>query len=56
MKRLFTPGTKQHVISALGEILTRGGKERKEGKGAVRTRQRKETSRKLSRSAAATGE
>lgn len=52
MKRLFTPGTKQHVISALGETLARGGKE---GKGAVGTEQRKETSRKLSRSAAATG-
>lgn len=27
MKTLFTPGTKQHVISALGETLTRAGKE-----------------------------
>lgn len=27
LKTLFTPGTKQHVISALGETLTRAGKE-----------------------------
>lgn len=34
MKTLFTPGTKQHVISALGETLTRAGKE---GREAVRS-------------------
>ena len=27
LKTLFTPGTKQHVISALGETLTTAGKE-----------------------------
>lgn len=34
LKTLFTPGTKQHVISALGETLTRAGKE---GDGGGRT-------------------
>lgn len=34
LKTLFTPGTKQHVISALGETLTRAGKE---GEGGGRT-------------------
>lgn len=31
LKTLFTPGTKQHVISALGETLTRARKEGNEG-------------------------
>lgn len=40
------------LVAALGETLTRGGEE---GKGALGTELRKETSRKLSRSASVTG-
>lgn len=36
LKTLFTPGTKQHVISALGETLTRVGKEWREAVGTGR--------------------
>lgn len=42
LKTLFTPGTKQHVISAPGETLTRAGKERRkavESEGKDRAKQ-----------------
>lgn len=53
LKRLFTPGTKQHVISALGEDTHK--RRGRRGRERVGPEQRKETSRKLSRSAPATG-